>query len=473
MASDALPVNAEVIDQQLPAIRPAAELTQPRSVEEMIGHVGLIQDVMAHTMRKDVHYGVIPGTGTKPTLLKAGAEKLSLTFRLRPKFTIERLDLSDGHRELIVTCNMYNSAGGHEGQGVGSCSTMESKYRWRKEERTCPTCGKAAIIKGKAEYGGGWLCWAKKEGCGGKWADGAQEIESQQVGRVENPDIADVYNTVLKMAKKRAQVDATLTATAASDLFTQDVEDMRQESPAVENSRRQPTRGVDPPQWEESAPWNNDREERVVPATIDRTPMTPKDLIKPAAKPTPAKPKDTGPDLGARLLELCEALEGNANKGAQLAEKLSGFKGKDGEWIPGVPVAKLSPGRLKVTYAKAKAKYDEEFGSAAADTLFAGQEAPETAPAQNAAPKTKAKPAAPDSALTAKQRQLVGDALLKIMARKDEDGNDVGMAWVRDTFCPNHGDMQFEKLDEELESAPPEIIVDMLRRLRDDGEIED
>ena len=48
---------------------------------------------------------------------------------------------------------------------------------------------------------------------------------SQVAGRVENSDLADTYNTVLKMAKKRALVDATLTATAASDIFTQDLED--------------------------------------------------------------------------------------------------------------------------------------------------------------------------------------------------------------------------------------------------------
>jgi hypothetical protein len=49
-------------------------------------------------------------------------------------------------------------------------------------------------------------------------------------GRSENPDIADLYNTVLKMAKKRAFVDATITATAASDFFTQDVEDFASEA---------------------------------------------------------------------------------------------------------------------------------------------------------------------------------------------------------------------------------------------------
>ena len=50
-------------------------------------------------------------------------------------------------------------------------------------------------------------------------------IESQQAGRKPNPDAADVVNTVLKMAYKRAKVATTINATSASEFFTQDVED--------------------------------------------------------------------------------------------------------------------------------------------------------------------------------------------------------------------------------------------------------
>jgi hypothetical protein len=50
-------------------------------------------------------------------------------------------------------------------------------------------------------------------------------IESQQAGRKANPDAADVVNTVLKMAYKRAKVATTINATSASEFFTQDVED--------------------------------------------------------------------------------------------------------------------------------------------------------------------------------------------------------------------------------------------------------
>jgi hypothetical protein len=54
--------------------------------------------------------------------------------------------------------------------------------------------------------------------------------------KVEHDNPADYYNTCLKMAKKRAHVDAILTATAASDIFTQDIEDMPEVIPQVTHS---------------------------------------------------------------------------------------------------------------------------------------------------------------------------------------------------------------------------------------------
>ena len=70
-----------------------------------------------------------------------------------------------------------------------AATVFEQKYRWRDAQRVCPQCGKNAIIKGKAEFGGGWLCFVKKGGCGAKFADGDQTIETQPVGRVPNPDV--------------------------------------------------------------------------------------------------------------------------------------------------------------------------------------------------------------------------------------------------------------------------------------------
>jgi hypothetical protein len=192
----------------------------------VLDQIKAIQDVMAAAMHEGEHYGKIPGCGDKPALLKAGAEKLGLMFRLAPAFEVIPADLPNGHREYRVTCTLTHiQTGDVWGQGVGSCSSMESKYRYRPSTRKCPACGVEAIIKGKAEYGGGWVCFKKKGGCGAKYSDNAMEIVNQPEGRTENPDIADTYNTILKMAKKRAHVDAIITATGASDIFTQDIEE--------------------------------------------------------------------------------------------------------------------------------------------------------------------------------------------------------------------------------------------------------
>lgn len=204
---------------------------QTAMVEAVKDQMEAITALMRSAMVTGIDYGVIPGTGSKPTLLKPGAEKLCMLFKLSTKVEKVVRDFPGGHREyeITVTLARRDEDGEFFGEGVGTCSTLESKYRYRNGQRMCPDCGKAAIIKGKAEYGGGWVCFKKKDGCGAKFDDGDRAIEEQQVGKVDNPDIADAYNTVLKMAKKRALVDAVLTATAASQIFTQDLEDMHGE----------------------------------------------------------------------------------------------------------------------------------------------------------------------------------------------------------------------------------------------------
>ena len=195
-------------------------------VEDVIAQVRKIQAVMQQVMKSGEHYGVIPGTGTKPVLLKPGAEKLLLTFRFDPQY--ESTEVYDGkHLTVKSRCTLYHITSGQRmGSGEGSCSTKESKYAYRQGLRLCPKCGKDAIIKGKKEWGGGWLCFAKKGGCGEKWKDGDPAIEGQSTERVANEDLPDQYNTVLKMANKRSLVAAVLNVTAASDIFTQDLEDV-------------------------------------------------------------------------------------------------------------------------------------------------------------------------------------------------------------------------------------------------------
>jgi hypothetical protein len=215
------------------------------NVESVVRQVNLIQEIMSQVMRVDEHFGTIPGC-KKPSLYKPGAEKLGFTFRLAPEYDVRTINLSNGHREYQVKCRLRHiPTGSMVGEGEGSCTTMEGKYRFRggekegtgqavpKEYWNLKNAGKTS--EALDLIGGPGFLPGKIDG---KW-------EICSVGeKVEHDNPADFYNTCLKMAKKRAHVDAILTATAASDIFTQDVEDMTedmsQESKQTKNDTKKP-----------------------------------------------------------------------------------------------------------------------------------------------------------------------------------------------------------------------------------------
>lgn len=157
-------------------------------------------------------YGSIPGTDkNKKTLLKPGAEKINAAFGVVPQFRwTEEIDhdrpvewqkmrwewgekqgekiwhvaesgVSLGLYRYVVICELHKD-GVMVGQGVGSCSSMEKKY-----------------------------------------VDRPREVE----------------NTVLKIAKKRAFIDATLSTFGLSDEFNQDLEDEDQDEEEATKTRGQ------------------------------------------------------------------------------------------------------------------------------------------------------------------------------------------------------------------------------------------
>ena len=194
-----------------------------------------LKSFIGEVMVEDVDYGRIPGT-PKNTLYKPGAEKLlemyGYTFEAR---VVSRVEDWTGknpngfgrpffHYEVEV--DVYSKrSGALVGRGIGSCNSMESRYRWRNAERKCPACNQEAIIKGKPEYGGGWICFSRKGGCGAKFKADDPKINDQPLGKVENDDTYTLVNTILKMAKKRAVVDAALGVTRSSDLFVPEDDD--------------------------------------------------------------------------------------------------------------------------------------------------------------------------------------------------------------------------------------------------------
>lgn len=207
----------------------AIRQTEALTPADIIGQVALIQQVMAGVMHDGEHFGRIPGCGEKPSLLKPGAEKLAMTFRLAPEYDIKVEDLGGDHRDYLVVCSLRSlTSREFVGQGVGSCSTKEAKYRFRTgaveftgepvpseywDTRKDDPAGALELIGGRGHS-------TKKNPDTGMW-------EIVVAGeKVEHDNPADTYNTVLKMAQKRAFIAAILSATAASDIFTQDLEDL-------------------------------------------------------------------------------------------------------------------------------------------------------------------------------------------------------------------------------------------------------
>jgi hypothetical protein len=184
------------------------------TVAQVKTSINLIQQVMQETMKKDAHYGTIPGCGSKPTLFKAGAEKIMAAFHLVCSPVVDDLSALPDLIRYQVRAEIRAADGRLVGVGIGECSSDEEKYRWRKA------------------IGGEWED-TPEDRRREKWKNGKRGAYKESQVRT-NP--ADLANTILKMAKKRALIDGVLTATAASDCFTQDIEELPDEYIGVVSS---------------------------------------------------------------------------------------------------------------------------------------------------------------------------------------------------------------------------------------------
>lgn len=153
-------------------------------VKDTMHKISQFQAIVQQTLKENRDYGIIPGTD-KPSLLKPGAEKILMMMGLRSEFEIvdSTRDWEKGFFQYQVKCKLYKNDVLIT-EGFGACNTKEKKY-------------------------------AKSD-----------------------PYTLD--NTVLKMAKKRALIDATLLVASLSDIFTQDVEDLEdiEGTPVVEKASK-------------------------------------------------------------------------------------------------------------------------------------------------------------------------------------------------------------------------------------------
>ena len=142
------------------------------SLNEARERLALLQSFVNEMLLPNVDYGIIPNC-KKPSLYKSGAEKLCDIFGFSKHFEVigkqEDWEKKIFHYEIKATL-INKRTGFIEAEGLGCCNNKESKYLTK--------------------------------------------------------DGYSIINTILKMAKKRAFVDAVLSATRSSGIFTQDMEDL-------------------------------------------------------------------------------------------------------------------------------------------------------------------------------------------------------------------------------------------------------
>lgn len=146
------------------------DMVEIQQVQATMNKISQFQQVIQKTLHQGHDFGVIPGTD-KPTLLKPGAEKILMMMGLRSEFEIadSTRNFEKGFFQYQVRCKLLKGDVLIT-EGLGSCNTREKKYL--------------------------------------------------------KMDPYTMDNTVLKMAKKRAMVDAALLVASLSDVFTQDIEDI-------------------------------------------------------------------------------------------------------------------------------------------------------------------------------------------------------------------------------------------------------
>lgn len=195
------------------------------SIKDIKDRLAYVSQALREILREgpEADYGSIPGVNSKrKVLFKPGAEKLCMVFRLTPIYEVVSEPLIGEHYRTRVICTLRHIESGRQwGSGMASCSTMETKYRWRDAPGTTPVPKEYWDAKKRGD-------WARaNEILGGRKAVKNQDDGRWYLGegRVENPDIADLYNTIDKMAAKRAYVAAVISATGVSDMFTQDIGD--------------------------------------------------------------------------------------------------------------------------------------------------------------------------------------------------------------------------------------------------------
>lgn len=164
----------------------------PDAIRETTQSIALLQGMVKDLLVRSIDYGRIPGT-PQDSLWDPGASQIISAFNC---YVGERRILKlDDNEQKIAACIevpiISRSTGEVVGTGIGAASTLETKYKYRWAPNPQDLGYDETSIK----------TFKTKRGTDD---DGAQVT----LYRVPNPEHSELLNTIIKMASKRAEVDA-------------------------------------------------------------------------------------------------------------------------------------------------------------------------------------------------------------------------------------------------------------------------
>jgi hypothetical protein len=190
----------------------------PEALSHQVANETALRKILTQYVREqlqeDHHYYYLNDKqkedGGKPALAKDGALNISSLFKVTPLAEDPIINYEDsGHITVRFKVNIVNGGGVVMARGEGMASTRETKYaaqkRWLTANKLPEGLNKDELPREERRN--------SKSG---------QMFSVYLLETTSNP--ADHYNTVLKMAEKRALVGAATKLPLVSELFTQDIE---------------------------------------------------------------------------------------------------------------------------------------------------------------------------------------------------------------------------------------------------------
>lgn len=193
-------------ERELPVARPqgVGGLLKPIAAPaEVMAAQNEARDLVQQALKPGRDYGVIPGTDKdRPTLLKPGAERILAAFGCYGDPEVIEQEV-DHDREVRWIKRKKQWANRHPG---------DKKFTWVTEEGTSIGLYRYVV-----------RCHVIRRDTGEIVGSGIGSCSSMESKYVDRPRESE--NTILKMAKKRAEVDAVLSTFGLSDQFAPDPEE--------------------------------------------------------------------------------------------------------------------------------------------------------------------------------------------------------------------------------------------------------